>query len=119
MATGRASNQPVWEKRRWVAIRHGTIHLPPARTVSTSAGTGQLARAPAHPIRPFRVTTTASRTGAAPLPSTSVAPTIASGGGVASGVANAVVTAIFQPSGVRTNTRSLTHRTLPLESTER
>jgi len=76
-------------------------------------------RAPAHAMRPFRVTTTASRTGAAPVPSTSVAPTIAKGGGVASGVGNAVVTAIFHPSGVRTNTRSLTPRTLPLESTTR
>ncbi len=94
-------------------------HLPTALTVSASAGTGQVARGPAQAIRPSRITTTAFFTGAAPVPSTSVAPTIASGGGAASGVGKAVVTTIFQPVGVRTSTRSLTPRTLPLESTTR
>ncbi len=65
------------------------------------------------------MTTTALRTAGAPVPSTSVAPTIAMGGGAASGVGNAVVTATFHPSGVRTRTRSLTPRALPLESTTR
>ena len=79
----------------------------------------QWERGPAQAMRPSRSTTTASRTAAAPVPSTSVAPTSASGGGAASGVGNAVVTATFHPSGVRTKTRSLTPRTLPLESTTR
>src|SRR5438874_10326221 len=43
--------------RSWVSIRPGTIHLPAARTVSASAGTGQPERAPAHAMRPLRVTT--------------------------------------------------------------
>jgi hypothetical protein len=95
------------------------IHLPAACTVSASAGTGQAVRGPAQAIRPSRITTTASRTGAAAVPSTRVAPTKAAGGGAAPGVGNAVVTATFQPSGVRTNTRSLTPRTLPVLSTTR
>src|SRR2546430_17441115 len=57
------------------------IHLPVALTVSASAGTGQVARGPAHAIRPSRSTTTAFCTAAAAVPSTSVAPTIAIGGG--------------------------------------
>src|SRR6266699_3418577 len=95
------------------------IHLPMAFTVSASFGTGQPARGPAQVIFPSRITTTALGTADAPVPSTSVAPTMAIGGGAASDVGNAVVTAIFHPSGVRTNTRSLTPRTLPLESTTR
>src|SRR2546430_9225119 len=59
------------------------IHLPAAPTVPASAGTGQAARRPAHAIRPSRMTTTAFRTAGAPVPSTSVAPTIAMGGGAA------------------------------------
>src|SRR2546426_6699753 len=66
------------------------IHLPAAPTVSASAGTGQAARRPAHAIRPSRMTTTAFRSAGAPVPSTSVAPTIAMGGGAASGVGKAV-----------------------------
>src|SRR5437867_1054315 len=91
------------------------IHLPMALTVSASAGTGQLARGPAQAIRPSRITTTAFRTAATAVPSTSVAPTIAIGGGAASGVGKAVVTATFQPAGVRTSTRSLTPRALTWE----
>src|SRR5438552_15533728 len=94
-------------------------HLPRAFTVSAPAGTGQVARGPAQAIRPSRTTTTAFFTGVAPVPSTSVAPTIAIGGGTASGVGKAVVTATFHPAGGRTSTRSLTPRTLPLESTTR
>src|SRR5439155_10442014 len=97
----------------------GMIHFPAAFTVSASAGTGQAAREPAQPIRPSRITTTASRTGSAPAGSTSVAPRSAVAGGATLGVGNAVVTATFHPSGVRTNTRSLTPRALPLESTTR
>ena len=45
--------------------------------------------------------------GAPPRPSMSVAPTIARGGtGVPGGVSTAPVTAIFQPSGVFTKSRS-------------
>src|SRR5882672_3449158 len=95
------------------------IHLPAAPTASASAGTGQVARGPTHAILPSRITITAFRTAAPPVPSTSVAPTIAIGGGAAWGVGNAVVTATFHPSGVRTRTRSLTPRALPLESTTR
>src|SRR5438874_11004916 len=95
------------------------IHLPSALTVSASPGTGQWAAEPAQAIRPSRITTTAFRTAAAPVPSTSVAPTIAIGGGTASGVGKAVVTATFHPAGVRPSTRSLTPRTLPVAATTR
>src|SRR3989449_2349323 len=97
----------------------GMIHFPAAFTLSASAGTGQAARDPAQEIRPSRITTTASPTGAAPVPSTSVAPTNAIGGGATLRVGNAVVPATFQPEGVRMKTRSLTPRALPLESTTR
>ncbi len=94
------------------------IHFPAALTVSASAGSAQLLLGPAHTTRPSRSTTTAFGTTAPPIPSTSVAPTNARGGGAAPGVGNAVVTATFQPSGVRTNTRSLTPRALaPLSTT--
>ena len=95
------------------------IHFPAALTVSASGGTGQAARGPAQATRPSRINTTALRTGAAPVPSTRVAPMNAVGGGAAPGVGKAVVTATFQPAGVRTNTRSLTPRALPLVSTTR
>src|SRR3989449_7993855 len=94
-------------------------HLPTALTVSASAGTWQVARGPAQAIRPSRITTTAFFTGVAPVPSTSVAPTIAIGGGVASGVGEEGVPAVFPPGCVRTSERSLTPRTLPLESPTR
>src|SRR3989442_6083881 len=94
-------------------------HLPTALTVSASAGTWQVARGPAQAIRPSRITTTAFFTGVAPVPSTSVAPTIAIGGGGASGGGKAVVTPIFAPAGVRTSTRSPAPRTLPLQATTR
>ncbi len=95
------------------------IHFPAALTLSASAGTGQAARDPAQAIRPPRITTTALASGAAPVPSTSVAPTSAIAGGGTVAVGNAVVTATLQPAGVRTKTRSLTPRALPLESTTR
>src|SRR3989442_11860075 len=94
-------------------------HLPTALTVSASAGTWQVARGPAQAIRPSRTTTTAFFTGVAPVPSTSVAPTIAIGGGAASGGGEAVLTAIFPPAGVPTSTRSLTPRTPPVEAPPR
>src|SRR2546421_1111307 len=64
----------VCEKCTWVSIRPGMIHFPAAFTVSASAGTGQAAREPAQPIRPSRITTTASRTGPAPAGATNLAP---------------------------------------------
>ena len=94
------------------------IHFPAASTVSASGGMGQAEREPAQAMRPSRITTTASRMGGAPVPSTRLGPTSASAGGVALGVGNAVVTATCQPWAVRTNTRSLTPRTLaPLSTT--
>ena len=83
-------------------------HRPRRFIVSTPAGGAHEARGPAHAIRPFLTTTTASGTGGPPAPFTSVAPTRATGaGGVPRGAANAVLTAIFQPPGVRTKMRSL------------
>src|SRR5438445_11854271 len=93
----------------------GMIHFPAAFTLSASAGTGQAARDPAQAIRPSRITTTASPTGAAPVPSTSVAPTNAIGCGSTLRVGNAVVTATFHPYGVRLQTRSRSHPAPPLE----
>jgi hypothetical protein len=87
-------------------MRPGATNAPVASTVATPAGTGHSARVPAQAMRPPRVTTTASGTRGAPG-FTSVAPTMASGGGLApAGSPNAVLTAIFHPSAVRTNTRS-------------
>src|SRR2546430_11975405 len=93
------------------------IHLPAAGTVSASGGTGQVTRGPAQATRPSRITTTALRTGAPPVPSTSVAPMKAIGGGAAPRAGNAVGTATFQPAGVATNTRALTPLGLRLVST--
>jgi len=70
-------------------------------------GGGHWARVPAQSILPPRSTTTESWTGGTPVPSTSVAPTRArGGGGVPGGAENAVVTAIFQPSPAFTKNRS-------------
>ena len=60
-----------------------------------------IAQRPAHSIFPSRRTTVASATGAAPVPSTSVAPTMTRGGGGVPGIAGkALVIAIFQPASV-------------------
>src|SRR2546428_213465 len=80
-ASGRPSTQPVCEKCTCVSTRPGMIHFPAALTVSASGGTGQAARGPAQATRPSCITTTALRTGAAPVPSTRVAPMNAVGGG--------------------------------------
>src|SRR3989454_764464 len=53
------------------------IHFPATLTVSAPAGTAHADRGPAQTIRPSRITTLASRTAGAPVPSTSVAPTSA------------------------------------------
>ncbi len=71
-------------------------------------------------MRPSRITTTASGSGAAPVPSTTVAPVRANaGGGVAGSAGKAVVTATRHPSDVRTSTRSLTPRTSASPCTNR
>ena len=82
----------------------GVTHIPFASTTSIPSGT---LHAPAQSILPSRMTIVAFGTGAPPRPSMSVAPTIARGGaGVPGGVSTAPVTAIFQPSGVFTKSRS-------------
>ena len=79
---------------------------PRPSTTVTPAG---MVQRPAQSILPSRSTIVAFGTAAAPVPSTSVAPTIArAGGGVPGGVGNALVTAILQPFGVLTKTRSET-----------
>src|SRR2546425_11187239 len=88
-------------------------HLPTALTVSASAGTWQVARDPAQAIRPSRITTTAFFTGVAPVPSTSVAPTIAIGGGGGEGGGEGGATANFPPAGLPASTGPLPPPTQP------
>jgi hypothetical protein len=90
-----------------VSINPGTTKLPRASIVSIPAGTATLPRGPALSIFPSRTMITASLTGGRPVPSSSVPPTTARGGaGTPGAFANAVVMAIFQPSGVSRNSRS-------------
>src|SRR2546428_10854296 len=101
MKWGGASAQPVCEKCTWAATTPGVIQSPLRSRTSIPFGGGHWARVPAQSIVPPRTITTESGTGGAPVPSTSVAPTSArGGGGVPGGAENAVVTAILQPPSI-------------------
>src|SRR5262245_59706371 len=83
------------------------MKLPVSPVTPTPSGIGHFCRDPAHSILPPRIRTTASGTGGAPVPSTSVAPVRArGGGGVPAGASKADVAAIFQPDDVFMKIRS-------------